>query len=141
MTRTFVVGLRPVEEVRRQERLVREALDGARAAARPGITGRELHAGCCEIFEHAGYRTQRTEPGEDRTEGFQFALGHGVGLQVHEAPALGQTGHEPLVAGDVIAIEPGLWQHDVGGVRFEDLLLITADGCELLTHFPYQLEP
>jgi Xaa-Pro aminopeptidase len=141
MTRTFVVGLRPVEEVRRQERLVREALDGARAAARPGITGRELHAGCCEIFEHAGYRTQRTEPGEDRTEGFQFALGHGVGLQVHEAPALGQTGHEPLVAGDVIAIEPGMWQHDVGGVRFEDLLLITADGCELLTHFPYQLEP
>jgi Xaa-Pro aminopeptidase len=139
MTRTFVVGGDPPAEALRQEQLVREALDGARAAARPGITGRELHAHCCEIFEREGYRTQRTGPGEDRNEGFQFSLGHGVGLQVHEAPGLGQTGRAPLLAGDVIAIEPGLWQRDVGGVRFEDLLLITDDGCELLTEFPYDL--
>jgi Xaa-Pro aminopeptidase len=137
MTRTFIVGPPPPDEVLRQQELVREALDGARAAARPGITGRELHAGCCEIFERAGYRTQRTGPGEDRHEGFQFSLGHGVGLEVHEGPALGQTGRAPLVTGDVIAVEPGLWQRDVGGVRFEDLLLITDDGCELLTEFTY----
>jgi Xaa-Pro aminopeptidase len=141
MTRTFVVGHAAPEEVRRQERLVREALEGARAAARPGITGRELHAGCCDVFERAGYRTQRTGPGEDRAEGFQFSLGHGVGLQVHEDPGLGQTGRSLLVAGDVIAVEPGLWQRDVGGVRFEDLLLITDEGCELLTDFPYDLDP
>jgi Xaa-Pro aminopeptidase len=141
MTRTFVVGGSPPEEVHRQERLVREALEGARAAARPGVTGRELHAGCCEIFERAGYRTQRTGPGDDPSEGFQFSLGHGVGLEVHEDPGLGQTGRSPLVPGDVIAVEPGLWERKVGGVRFEDLLLITEDGCEVLTEFPYGLDP
>ncbi len=141
MTRTFVVGGEPPVEVRRQERLVRRALDEARAAVRPGVSGHELHERCCELFEAEGYRTQRTGPGDDPSEGFQFSLGHGVGLRVHEAPALGRAGHEPLVAGDVLAVEPGLWQRDVGGVRFEDLLLVTEDGCELLTRFPYSLYP
>jgi Xaa-Pro aminopeptidase len=139
MTRTYVVGPPPSEELRRQERLVREALSGARAAARPGVTGRELHAIACEPFEREGYRTQRTGPGEDRNEGFQFSLGHGVGLEVHENPSLGQAGRSALVAGDVIALEPGLWHREIGGVRFEDLLLITEDGSELLTDFPYDV--
>jgi Xaa-Pro aminopeptidase len=141
MTRTFVVGAEPPEEVRRQEALVREALEEARAGTRPGMTGRELHARCCDRFEAAGYRTQRTGPGDDPEEGFQFSLGHGVGLRVHEAPALGQTGVDPFVPGDVLAVEPGLWQRAVGGVRFEDLLLVTEDGCELLTDFSYSLSP
>ena len=141
MTRTFVVGAEPPEEVRRQEALVREALEEARAGTRPGMTGRELHARCCDRFEAAGYRTQRTGPGDDPEEGFQFSLGHGVGLRVHEAPALGQTGVDPFVPGDVLAVEPGLWQRGVGGVRFEDLLLVTEDGCELLTDFSYSLSP
>jgi Xaa-Pro aminopeptidase len=55
---------------------------------------------------------------------------------VHEAPSLGLTGHAPLVAGDVLAIEPGLWDPTVGEVRFEDLVLVTDDGCETLTRFP-----
>jgi Xaa-Pro aminopeptidase len=140
MTRTFVGG-EPPEEVRRQERLVHEVFEAVRAAAKPGVTGRELHALTCDVFEREGYRTQRTGPGEDPSEGFQFSLGHGVGLQVHEDPSLGQAGRSPLVAGDVIAIEPGLWQREVGGVRFEDLLLITDDGCETLTRYPYDLTP
>ncbi|HEX6389305.1 MAG TPA: M24 family metallopeptidase, partial [Solirubrobacteraceae bacterium] len=78
--------------------------------------------------------------GETLTHGFYFSLGHGVGLDVHEAPALGLTGHDPLVAGDVIAIEPGVEGLPIGGVRYEDLLLITDDGCETLTDFPYALE-
>lgn len=141
MTRTFVAGGEAPDEVRRQETLVRRALDEARAAVRPGVNGRELHDHCCELFEAEGYRTQRTGPGDDPSEGFQFSLGHGVGLRVHEAPNLGRAGHEPLVAGDVLAIEPGLWQREVGGVRFEDLLLVTEEGCELLTSFPYSLHP
>jgi Xaa-Pro aminopeptidase len=141
MTRTFVVGGEPPEEVRRQERLVREAIDAARDAARPGVTGRELHAITCDVFEREGYRTQRTGPGDDPSEGFQFSLGHGVGLSVHEDPSLGQSGRDPLVVGDVLAIEPGLWKSDVGGVRFEDLILITEDGAETLTDYPYQLAP
>jgi len=141
MTRTFLVGGEPPQEVLRQERLVHEVFDRVREAAKPGVTGRELHALTCDVFEREGYRTQRTGPGDDPSEGFQFSLGHGVGLRVHEDPSLGQAGHAPLVAGDVIAVEPGLWDREVGGVRFEDLLLITDDGCETLTRYPYDLTP
>jgi Xaa-Pro aminopeptidase len=141
MTRTFVVG-EIGDAVRALEALVREATERAREAVRPGVTGRELHATACDVFEAAGHRTQRTGPGEeDPNEGFQFSLGHGVGLQVHEDPSLGQTGHGELVAGDVIAIEPGLWQRDVGEVRFEDLLLVTEGGSETLTRYAYELTP
>src|SRR6478752_2283808 len=140
MTRTLVVG-EVTDGVRVLESVVREALERSREAVRPGITGRELHAIACEVFELAGFPTQRTDPGIDPEEGFQFSLGHGVGLAVHEDPALGQAGHDPLVAGDVIAIEPGLWQREVGEVRFEDLLLVTDEGCETLTNYPYELTP
>ena len=142
MTRTFVVG-EPTPEhaelISEQERLVRAALDQARAAVAPGVTGRELHEATCDLFEAAGWATQRTGGGGE--EGFQFALGHGVGLEVHEPPGLGFSGREPFVAGDVIAIEPGLWDKRIGGVRLEDLLLVTPGGCETLTDFPYELTP
>ena len=141
MTRTFVVGEPAAEHaelIAEQERLVREALEQARAAVRPGVTGRELHEATCDLFEAAGWATQRTGGGD---EGFQFALGHGVGLEVHEAPGLGFSGREPFVVGDVVAIEPGLWDKRIGGVRLEDLLLVTPDGCETLTDFPYALAP
>ncbi len=141
MTRTFVVG-EVSDPTRAQESLVREALEAVREATRPGISGRELHGITCDIFEAAGHRTQRTGPAEDDpNEGFQFGLGHGVGLEVHEEPGLGRLGRAPLVAGDVVAIEPGLWERDLGGVRFEDLLLVTDDGAETLTDYAYDLTP
>jgi Xaa-Pro aminopeptidase len=68
-----------------------------------------------------------------------FGLGHGVGLEMHEPPWLGLGSSETLVAGDVIAIEPGLEGPGIGEVRFEDLLLITDDGCETLTRYSYEL--
>jgi Xaa-Pro aminopeptidase len=140
MTRTFVVG-EVDDATRAQEALVAEAFFRVRDAVRPGITGRELHAMTCDVFEAAGHRTQRTGPGEDPNEGFQFSLGHGVGLEVHEDPGMGQSGRSPLVPGDVLAIEPGLWEREIGGVRYEDLLLVTEDGCEVLTDYPYDLKP
>jgi Xaa-Pro aminopeptidase len=140
MTRTFVVG-EISEQVRSMESLVLESIERAREAVAAGITGRELHDLVCDVFEPAGYRTQRNGQGEDPNEGFQFSLGHGVGLAVHEPPGLGRTGRDPLVAGDVIAIEPGLWVREVGEVRFEDLLLVTEDGSETLTQYPYELSP
>ena len=60
---------------------------------------------------------------------------------VHGAPGLGLSGRDPLVAGDVIAIEPGLWDERAGGVCFEDLVLVTETGGEVLTRFPYDLAP
>jgi Xaa-Pro aminopeptidase len=141
MTRTFVVGEVP-DAVRDLERVVTAAFDAACQAVRPGITGAELYGVACDVFEAAGHRTQRTGPAEDDANGgFQFGLGHGVGLEVHEAPSLGRLGRERLVAGDVIAIEPGLWRTGLGQVRFEDLLLVTEDGSETLTDYPYELTP
>jgi Xaa-Pro aminopeptidase len=140
MTRTFVVGEVP-EAVRTLESLVRRALERAREAVRPGITGEALYAIACDIFEEAGHRTMRTGPGDDPDEGFQFSLGHGVGLSVHEAPGLGPNARDELVPGDVIAIEPGLTVAGLGEVRLEDLLLVTADGSETLTSYPYDLMP
>jgi Xaa-Pro aminopeptidase len=140
MTRTFVSGT-VTDEVAALSDVVREALEAVRSAARPGATGRGLYDIAAGIVERAGYPTQRTrEPGQTLTHGFYFGLGHGVGLEVHEPPGLGLAGGETLVAGDVIAVEPGIEGLDrIGGVRFEDLLLITDDGCETLTDYPYDL--
>ena len=141
MTRTFLVG-EPTPEhaalIADHARLSLAALDAAREAIRPGIRGRELFDLVCDLFEAEGHLTQRTTKG-DEMEGFQFSLGHGVGLEVHEAPGLGLAGRDELVPGDVLALEPGLWNAEIGEVRFEDLVLVTEDGCETLTRFPYEL--
>jgi Xaa-Pro aminopeptidase len=140
MTRTFVVG-EPTEEAREWHRLSLEALKRSLDAIRPGVEGREVHRVACEVFQEAGYPTQLTkEPGEVLLDGFYHSLGHGVGLDVHEEPGLGRNGRA-LVAGDVLAVEPGLYRQGVGGCRLEDLVLVTEDGYENLTEFPYDLQP
>jgi Xaa-Pro aminopeptidase len=142
MTRTFVCGGRPAEDVAEWHALCRAALERVLELVRPGVSGRELFAAACEVFEEAGEPTQRTKPeGEPLKDGFFHSLGHGVGLEVHEEPALGRTGAEPLVPGDVVAVEPGCYRNGYGGVRLEDLVLVTEDGCERLTDFPYELDP
>ena len=71
-------------------------------------------------------------------DGFFHSLGHGVGLEIHERPNLGRAA-DTLVAGDVIAVEPGCYRQGYGGCRLEDLVLVTEDGGEILTDFPYDL--
>jgi Xaa-Pro aminopeptidase len=142
MTRTFVAGGPPADDVAHWHSLCEEALKRVYAALKPGATGRELFGAACDVFEEAGEPTQRTKPeGEPLRDGFFHSLGHGVGLEVHEEPSLGRTGTDELVAGDVIAIEPGCYRNGYGGVRVEDLVLVTEDGYERLTEFPYALEP
>jgi Xaa-Pro aminopeptidase len=142
MTRTFVAGGAPEADVESWHELSRTALEQVCEQVRPGVTGRELFATACDVFEAAGEPTQRTKAeGESLRDGFFHSLGHGVGLEIHEEPALGRTGADPLVPGDVVAVEPGCYRHGYGGVRLEDLMLVTEDGCERLPDFPYELEP
>jgi Xaa-Pro aminopeptidase len=140
MTRTFCVG-DPPDELVEYHRLCLEALERARNAIKPGVTGADVHRIVCELFEEHGHRTQLSKkPGEVLEEGFYHSLGHGVGLEVHEEPGLGRTGAE-LITGDVLAVEPGLYRPGFGGCRLEDLVLVTDDGCETLTDYPYDLTP
>jgi Xaa-Pro aminopeptidase len=141
MTRTFVVGDVP-DELAEWHRLVKESLDASLAALREGASCKAVFDLSCEGFEAAGYTTPRTkEPGKPLDEGFISGLGHGVGLEVHEQPVFSRTSRESLLAGDVVTVEPGLYRPGFGGLRLEDVVLVTADGYENLTRYPYDLEP
>jgi Xaa-Pro aminopeptidase len=138
MTRTFAVG-DPDPEIVRWHGECREALELAVSLTRPGVDGKEVHAAVDGFFAARGHPTGLTKPlGAVLRDGFFHATGHGVGLDVHESPSIGRAGHV-FVAGDVIALEPGLYRHGFGGVRLEDLVLVTEDGCEVLTDFSYDL--
>ena len=140
MTRTYVVG-KASDELREYHRLCRQALELATDATRPGVNGSELMKLVCDLFAEHGYATQLTkQPGEVLDSGFFHGLGHGVGLEVHEPPRVSRSGDD-LVPGDVITLEPGLYRAGYGGVRLEDILIVTDDGAEVVTQYPYDLEP
>ena len=142
MTRAFVRG-DISDAIAEIHALVLDAHERVCSAARPGARCSDLYGIACDVFEAAGHPTGRTKaPGEILREGFFFGLGHGVGLEVHEDPSLGRSGRASLIAGDVIAVEPGTSVRALGGTRVEDLLLVTDDGNERLTgSFPYGLVP
>jgi Xaa-Pro aminopeptidase len=141
MTRTYVIGDIP-DDVREWHRLCKEALDRAESEIKDDADGRSIFDGTCEIFEAAGERTPRTKtPGTPLADGFFHGLGHGVGLEVHEAPGMGLASKGPLIAGDVVTVEPGCYRQGYGGVRLEDIVLVTPTGNEVLTQYPYDLTP
>jgi Xaa-Pro aminopeptidase len=141
MTRTFVGGgAEPPAELAEYWRLVKASLDAAIPEIRPGASCKAIYERSCEPFHEAGQPTQLTkEPGTTLEDGFYHGLGHGVGLEIHERPYLGRGSLEKLIPGDVVTVEPGCYRQGFGGVRLEDLVLVTEDGYEVLTDFPYEL--
>lgn len=139
MTRTYVPGV-PSKDLTKVFNHVCEAHKLALEHCRPGRS--DAHSTVSEFFHEKGYPTkEHSPPGKIITTGFFHALGHGVGLDVHERPRLGRRS-ETLQVGDVIAIEPGLYFPGVGGVRLEDTVLVTESGPEFFTDpLPYDLTP
>jgi Xaa-Pro aminopeptidase len=135
MTRTFLRG-DPDPQIREFYDRTREAKAAAMDAIEPGATGAEVHDVVCDVYEAAGHPTLRSD--ESTGTGFIHSTGHGVGLDVHEDPQVSPDGGE-LEPGHVITIEPGLYDPAIGGVRIEDLVVVTEDGFENLTDYPEQL--
>ena len=124
MTRTIQIGL-PDRELIKYYDLVHEALERAVDAVKPGITGHELDAVARNVFFREGL------------EGYSLrGLGHGIGLQIHENPRIVLQSKEVLEPGMVFTIEPGLYIPGKAGVRVEDVVLVTNNGCEVLTNTP-----
>ena len=140
MTRTFCFGAAP-EWLLRMHATVLEALRRSTEAIAPGVRGRAVWEVACDVIEAGGYRTTRgLEPGERLDEDFFHGLGHGVGVEVHEQPGMSAAEGDVLAEHDVVTVEPGVYRRDRGGVRLEDLVLVTEGGHELLTDFDYTLE-
>ncbi len=140
LTRTVVAG-RPSDAVRRMHETCVEALDAAIGLVREGADGRDVHRAVCRLLVERGYGAA-TKGFEGNLSGPRMihSTGHGVGLEVHEAPMLRDLDY-PLAAGDVVTIEPGLYQAGLGGVRVEDTGLVTAGGFRNFTSLPRSLDP
>ena len=127
-TRTVATGEGVGEEAREVYELVRRAQATALAEVGPGRPARELDGAARELIEAAGH-------GEE----FGHPLGHGVGIEVHEAPRLGQQNGAPVEPGNVVTVEPGVYLPERFGVRIEDLVAVTEDGHEVLSSLPKAL--
>jgi Xaa-Pro aminopeptidase len=135
MTRTFVKG-EASDEIATWHAVTDEAREAALDAVEPGVTGAEVHDVVCDVYEDAGHPTLRSDSSTET--GFIHSTGHGVGLDVHELPRVSPGGGE-LEPGHIVTIEPGLYDPAVGGVRIEDIVVVTDDGYENLVDYPVEL--
>ena len=127
MTRTVAVGA-VTEEMERVYRTVLAAQEAGIAAARAGVSGKAVDAAARAVIQEAGYGDY-----------FTHSFGHGVGVEIHEAPNASSGNEEPLPAGAVISAEPGIYLPGKLGVRIEDVIQITPEGCRNLTKAPKEL--
>ena len=127
MTRTVLIG-DVGEEIREMHGIVREAQQAGVDAVRAGVGGADVDRAVRDVF--ARYGTEHE---------YLHGTGHGVGLVIHEQPILGPRCSATLLAGEVVTVEPGLYRVGVGGVRIEDLVVVTDTGCRILTQTPKEL--
>jgi Xaa-Pro aminopeptidase len=128
MTRTFWIGGAPSGEMGRVFDVVAEAQRAGVASVRPGVAAGEVDEVCRSVIAKAGWK-----------ERFEHGTGHGVGLDIHEAPSVAPGSTAILEPGTVVTVEPGVYLPGVGGVRIEDTLVVTDDGCRPLTTFPKEV--
>lgn len=124
MTRTVMVG----SPSQRQGEMLEAVLAAQRAgveAVRAGVEARDVDAACRDVLAEAGL-----------ADAFTHGTGHGIGLEIHEAPRVSFASDDTLVAGNVVTVEPGVYLGDHGGVRIEDSVVVTDDGCICLTNAP-----
>ncbi len=135
MTRTYLKGTAS-DAQRKLVAAVHSAQKLALGAIRAGRNGRKIHEAVVAHFEQLGYMTTRDDNG---ARGFFHGTGHGLGLAVHEYPRV-STVDNILKKGHVVTVEPGLYYPGLGGCRIEDVVHVTATGCELLSKHPYRWE-
>ena len=128
MTRTFWVGGEPDGELATVFSVVAEAQAAGVAAVRSGTAAGEVDRVCRDLIARAGW-----------AERFEHGTGHGVGLDIHEAPSVGPDATAILSPGVVVTVEPGVYLAGLGGVRIEDTLVVTEHGGRPLTRFPKEV--
>jgi Xaa-Pro aminopeptidase len=136
ITRTVVKG-RAKESVRKLYHTVARAQDLVFGEIRHAKSGRQIHRAVEQLFEGAGYKTSKHN---GHMEGFFHGTGHGLGLDLHEAPRISATSSDTLKSGQVVTVEPGLYYPELGGVRLEDVVLVTKRAPRNLTKFEKVLE-
>ena len=137
MTRTVVKG-KASNKLKKMFETVLEAKNASLDAIQAGATGSIVYDVCCDVLEKSGYETTRR--GRKVTSGMTHGLGHGVGLQIHENPRLGEHSTDPLREHIVVTVEPGLYDPNIGGVRIEDIIEVTKSGYINLTQMETDLE-
>jgi Xaa-Pro aminopeptidase len=137
MTRTIVKG-RASRAVKRMFETVLQTRGALLDAVKAGVLGSKMQELCYDMFEKAGYQT--VKGGKKISKGYLHSIGHGVGLDVHEGPSMGEFSKYPLEEHNVVAVEPGLYDPDVGGMRIEDIVEVTKKGCSNLTKMDICLE-
>ena len=128
MTRTVCVGEPATDTARRMVEVVAQSQRAGVAAVRGGVEAKTVDQACRTLIADAGW-----------ADAFLHGTGHGVGLEIHEAPRVSSASDDTLVAGHVVTVEPGVYLSEFGGVRIEDTVVVEDDGCRVLTNAPKEL--
>ena len=135
MTRTVIKG-EPSKELTKMYKVVLEGQKIGLSKIKHGVKSADVHKAIVDYFDRSGFKTGNID---GKQQGFIHSTGHGLGLEIHEPPRVGM-GDEILESGNVVTVEPGLYYEKLGGIRIEDVVLVTKNGCEILSKFPKKFQ-